>query len=410
MVITQSGSSIYMNRLLRLSPILWVVNPILYLYATKYKDIDTLSIIIILILSAISFILLEYLLEKTGIDKQKLPIYLSVGFLWLFSYEPCRSIFYRITESFLYENKYFILIWLVILLLCIVIIYKIFNNAINIIKFLAITGICMAGFNLICIAINITKYKPHKFNKKHLINTLRPIVLDNIDKDLPNIYYIILDEYPGAEELKHYFNFDNSDFIRNLENRGFFVANNSYSNYPWTELSVCCSLNMNYLNDINELDKKIIDNQTSFYLKRFGYNYIMLPEFLFNDFLSDFPFNNILRSLVKMTFLRKPLGENCFEGESHRKTILQQLKRLETMAQTKGPIFVYAHLLTPHRPYIFDQNGTSINFFSRFFQLSSDKELFLNQLRYTNKMIINLIDKIISESKILPIIIVQGDH
>ena len=168
---------------------------------------------------------------------------------------------------------------------------------------------------------------------------------------------------------------------------------------------------MDYLYDIKDLGNKLFNNKASEFLRKIGYSCIMMPKFLVNDFLfENNTMGSIFRNLVKMTFLRKPLGENCLEGEGHRKTILEQVKMLENMPQANGPIFVYAHLMMPHRPYIFDQNGTPTNFYLRFSQLSTDKRLFLDQLIYTNKLIINLVDKIISGSKVPPIIIIQGDH
>ena len=63
----------------------------------------------------------------------------------------------------------------------------------------------------------------------------------------PDIYYIILDEYPNNESLKKNYGFDNTEFLTFLENSGFYVVNNSFSNYPTTIQSLSSSLNMEYL-------------------------------------------------------------------------------------------------------------------------------------------------------------------
>ena len=47
----------------------------------------------------------------------------------------------------------------------------------------------------------------------------------------PNIYYIILDGYARADVLRDLYGFDNSEFIADLQERGFFVAHRSTSNY-----------------------------------------------------------------------------------------------------------------------------------------------------------------------------------
>ena len=47
----------------------------------------------------------------------------------------------------------------------------------------------------------------------------------------PDIYYIILDGYARSDILQEIYNYDNSDFIDALKSRGFYVAEDSRSNY-----------------------------------------------------------------------------------------------------------------------------------------------------------------------------------
>jgi hypothetical protein len=68
----------------------------------------------------------------------------------------------------------------------------------------------------------------------------------------PDIYYIILDGYARADVLSNLYGYDNSDFIKPLEQRGFNMASQSRSNYPRTLLSLASSLNMKYLEPVSE--------------------------------------------------------------------------------------------------------------------------------------------------------------
>ena len=61
------------------------------------------------------------------------------------------------------------------------------------------------------------------------------------DNNLPDIYYIIPDEYGSYRGLKEFFNYDNSDFINYLKQKGFFVNEKSFANYPRTIQSVSSS-------------------------------------------------------------------------------------------------------------------------------------------------------------------------
>ena len=95
-----------------------------------------------------------------------------------------------------------------------------------------------------------------------------------INENLPDVYYIILDEYPNNESLKKFYEFDNNKFLISLEDSGFYVIENSFSNYPMTIQSLSSSLNMEYL---DRLTKDVDINSQ---------NYRLL-----NELLSDIIFN-----------------------------------------------------------------------------------------------------------------------
>jgi hypothetical protein len=66
----------------------------------------------------------------------------------------------------------------------------------------------------------------------------------------PDIYYIVLDMYVRSDFLSSVFGYDNSEFLSFLEDRGFYVARQSRSNYHVTVHSLASSLNYMYLNDL----------------------------------------------------------------------------------------------------------------------------------------------------------------
>ncbi len=70
---------------------------------------------------------------------------------------------------------------------------------------------------------------------------------------LPDIYYIILDGYGRSDVLADLYGIDNTDFLRFLEQRGFYVAADARSNYSKTILSLASALNMQYLDEIVEI-------------------------------------------------------------------------------------------------------------------------------------------------------------
>lgn len=48
-------------------------------------------------------------------------------------------------------------------------------------------------------------------------------------KALPNVYYYLYDEFAGPECLEYFYEFDHSDFYRQLEQRGFSCSTDSYN-------------------------------------------------------------------------------------------------------------------------------------------------------------------------------------
>jgi phosphoglycerol transferase MdoB-like AlkP superfamily enzyme len=94
------------------------------------------------------------------------------------------------------------------------------------------------------------------------------------------------------------------------------------------------------------------------------------------------------------------------------------VENLPDFATKKEPYFVFAHIVSPHPPYVFGPNGEEIKH-SEPFSLSGPgrqnggakyMKLYVDQLNYTDEIILKAVQKILSESKTPPIIIIQGDH
>jgi len=80
-----------------------------------------------------------------------------------------------------------------------------------------------------------------------------------------------------------------------------------------------------------------------------------------------------------------------------------------------GPKFVFAHIVSPHPPYIFDAQG---NFNDVGFGEHDEKNLkpeemsalYRGQVEFIDAQILEVVRVILEESKVPPIIIIQGDH
>ena len=64
----------------------------------------------------------------------------------------------------------------------------------------------------------------------------------------PDIYLLLLDGYTNSKSLEKFYHFDDEPFIDSLQKKGFYLASNSKSNYPFTILTLSSALNLNYHN------------------------------------------------------------------------------------------------------------------------------------------------------------------
>ena len=106
----------------------------------------------------------------------------------------------------------------------------------------------------------------------------------------------------------------------------------------------------------------------------------------------------------------------------HRDRIDFIFDELPELPALEGSNFVFAHVLSPHPPFVFDENGRP-NRIDRPFELSDGNhfidrggtreeyvENFPKQTAYVNKRIIEAVDRILEASSEPPIIIIHSDH
>ena len=126
-------------------------------------------------------------------------------------------------------------------------------------------------------------------------------------------------------------------------------------------------------------------------------NYYAMPEF------SWFLFQSTWAYPISLTF--NIVDE--FSEMQYRRTLYEYNK----MAEIPGiaePTFLFAHMLTPHTPYVFDREGNyqTPDEANR----KSETANYVDQLIATNSMLMVLIDELLSSSEVPPIIILQADE
>ncbi len=279
--------------------------------------------------------------------------------------------------------------------------------------------------------------------------SVNPIEFRDIVAEKPDVYYIILDAYTRADTLRE-MGFNNTRFVEALEQRGFYVATCSTSNYKFTTLSLSSALNMDYMWDVlpheNEndtgsipIDKSIKQNRVRDIFTAMGYQTVAYETgYLWTEWYdadqyyrpnynafwnTDIqPFERLLIHTSGMrAFLDKQLAGfrlgDVFAYQAHAVRIKYTFESLGKLPTTGQPKFVFVHILAPHPPYIFRPDG-SLNKDGDYFDLpnglSTNDERnrigYLNDVQFVNTRVLEAIDAILEKSSRPPIIIIQGDH
>jgi len=259
----------------------------------------------------------------------------------------------------------------------------------------------------------------------------------------PDVYYIILDAYGRADVLEQFYGHDNTPFLESLRQKGFYVATESRANYPYSRHSLASSLNATHLDelarrvgtdasDYGPLVEMLQNNRVADTLRRQGYRFVVLAsgywptEIKTADlyFQSGQSLNAFENALLGMTLIPVVLdalvpSRHPFGYDLHRRRILYAFDRLATVPRLRGPIFVFAHLVTPHQPFVFGEHGEPLTP-STPYQLGmtlkerATPEVFqypyVKQLTFINTKVLETIDAILSTSSEPPIIIIQADH
>jgi hypothetical protein len=91
--------------------------------------------------------------------------------------------------------------------------------------------------------------------------------------------------------------------------------------------------------------------------------------------------------------------------------VSQNIAGLEAVSkiQTSAPVFAYCHIMLPHSPYYFNAKGGYLPD-STLFDQGGAREKFIEQTRYANIVIGQLLNVIMKERVRPYTIIIQGDH
>jgi len=264
---------------------------------------------------------------------------------------------------------------------------------------------------------------------------------------LPDIYYIIPDTYPRADVLARYYDLDNSAFLAALRARGFVVGERSRCNYNQTGLSLASSLNMSYLDQAAleghrtriPLRRLIATGRAIQEMQRHGYTTINVAsgysatEGLPLDEQASYPPDRRWWTLyppadeLQTHFYSCTIASALLQPalkQAHRDRVRHGLAVLPRLRQQRsGPVFVFAHLLLPHPPFLFGADGAAVDEHLRHISINDGvfvippgstaraeyQRGYVRQVHFCNQLLLAAVDGILAASTRPVVIIIQAD-
>ncbi len=411
-----------MKKLPVIHPFLFALFAVLFLFAHNIYEVYATELLLPIAVVTVGTSILFFSLRLVTKSYIKTGIITSCFLILFFSYGHIRDLIYSLerfdphnpgdqTAINLFLTSLFVLLFIAGAFL----VMKSRSNLLVLTKFLNITAVTLIAISL----INISIYEIKTIDLGQ--STINEESSLSNSENLPDIYYIIFDEYARASTLKEIYNYDNSEFIDYLTDKGFYVASKSRTNYPETKHAVASCLNMEYIVEGKSspgLIEMCQNNKVSQFLKSKGYRYIFVGHPYFQKGMSKYAdiygttptirMSNFTSFLIRSTVIA-PLVAYFITPDEGAIT-LSSFDTLASIPNIEKPTFVYAHIMCPHTPFLFDRSGNPVKPPGREYTLEELREGYLEQLIFLNKKIKALVDEILSKSDVAPIIILQGDH
>jgi len=431
-----------MNRLkdLALHPFVFAIYPVLALLAHNIEEVDARmalrSLLVVLFATALLLFLTRWLLREW----RKAGLVTTATLITFFSYGHVYALIEGINISAQTIGRHRILLPLTLLLWGLAVV--------GIVRYKGNLGTYTQALNwvaLIAVLLPLVNLSQHALNSYLSAMSRVEVQASDVSQvTKPDIYYIVLDGYSRDDVLADDYDYDNSGFLNELESLGFYVPRCAQSNYAQTQLSLASTLNMNYLQSLNEgysnpqrknragIPHFIQKSAVRQFLEGSGYKIIGFDSGYSWTNLTDADFFLSARGqgsgylgilgafndfevmliqtsgalVLKDAALKLPLLLNPETGLNrlHRERVLFTLDNLTQASTVSGPKFVFAHIVSPHEPFVIDANGGIPER-----QVEIEKG-YREQVAYLNSRLIPILEGIIEQSTSPPVIIVQADH
>lgn len=429
------------KRIIILHPILIALFPVLLIYSQNVHLILIQGIIFptLIILSVLIVLWIGLKVVLKNIRKSAL-----LSSLYTFLFFSYGHIFNILEANFAQEYFITIQVLLLIIYTSIIVITTYYIVKMNLIldnttRIINVMSIVLVLFVILNIGIYNFENPTNSFQDEN-----NSIVLESNFNDIPDVYYIMLDEYASLATLDRFYDYDNNNFIKFLQDHNFYVTKNSQSNYAVTFLATASTLNMKHMDHLtNTLGNESVDQRIPYEMinnntvmqnfKSVGYEIYSFDSGWWGTRNLEIADVNLcsknqnmdfhtLYQLKQTSILRsfdifvKETGSKIFQQERRDRILCQFDEIVKIKQQTDKPVFVFMHVVAPHDPYVFGPNGEEVDYEYTFGPTSSqgyltvdqENKAYLDQLTYLTKILQKTVEKLQSIDN-QSIIILQSD-
>jgi hypothetical protein len=421
-----------------LLPILFAIIPTLYHYANNVQKLTLISLYRMLAINIVLAIFV-YLVCLVFTHFRAIQA-ANAAFIFFIFFNVYGLLYKYLLNLDVIRIKHYTLLPLVFALAIYTIRFMLYLNHSNLMSFwknLLVVVSLLAVFNL----IRIGPVELKRWNDDGTALPPLQIVKENsINEKSPDIYYILMDEFEGFQGMREYWHYQGVDqFVNYLKKQGFFVAEASHGSSTDTLHQMASRLNYKeYPFDEQDLliyFDEIADNEVMRFLKSRGYTTIVYDEtnlgypsaksiqadYLYQYSSSSIPegttetyqlyldeFGQLVMDNTMLYVVMERYKSNFLNPvvNRHSNMISFTIKNIANR-EIRSPKFVYVHLLLPHPPFIFNQDG-SITDLDKF----TNWNYYINNYIFSMKVVQAMVDQILleSDSENQPVIILQSDH
>jgi uncharacterized membrane protein len=442
-MVTRDQNSFMKSRIsvpLWLSACLSIFFPILSFCATNYRFVTLKAVLTITALSLVAVLIVYLAVYLLLHDRNKSALAAMLAAVYFYSYGHLR-IFLLQTDNPL--KKQYLLLPITLLLVGFILW--------QVIRAKSVAPAVIQIFNVVFVTLTLFSagnLLAKIIHEKQISESVSATARESASAaygERPDVYILLMDEYARQDELKNIGNFDNGAFIQELKDLNFAIPTCSHSNYYWSIQSMSSMFNLNYINVTTQPLGTVIQTNLQYdqviwnlkhsliriQLEQRGYKTVAFetgfPWSEVNDadifyradtdairltpFTSAFLDTTLYSALAPV---KRMLAQNSAEPEAdvfatntpefYYAVKMNTFDRLDQITSTDSPRFVFAHILSVHTPYVWDEQGTFSN------SLENTPANYVRQIPYHNERMLAIIENILAKSANPPIILLLSDH